>query len=146
MEALVIYGSLFASAFLAAIILPISSEAVLAALLAAGCGDPALLIVVGTIGNMASSVLNWALGRGIDKLQTSRRFPVTRERFEKASLTFRRFGVWTLPFAWLPIVWDAFTVAAGAARVHLGLFVLLVGLGKAARYAAIVAGTIWLTG
>jgi membrane protein YqaA with SNARE-associated domain len=140
---LAIYGSLFASAFLAATVLPVSSEVVLLGLLAAGRGDPALLLAVATIGNTLGSVVNWILGRGIDTLRSRRWFPVTPRQYEQAGRMFRRYGAWTLLFAWLPVVGDAFTVVAGAARVPLGLFVVLVGLGKAARYAAIVAGSLW---
>ncbi|RWB96379.1 MAG: DedA family protein [Mesorhizobium sp.] len=116
---------------------------VLLGLLAAGRGDPALLFMVATIGNTLGSVVNWVLGRGIDTLQSRRWFPVTPAQYEQAGRTFRRYGVWTLLFAWLPVVGDAFTIFAGAARVRLGLFVVLVALGKAARYAAVIAGSLW---
>lgn len=145
MTALAIYGSLFITAFLAATVLPVSSEALLTGLIAAGRGDPVLLFVAATIGNTLGSMVNWALGRGIGTLRAKRWFPVTREHYEQASRTFRRFGVWTLLFAWLPVIGDALTVAAGAARVHLGLFVMLVAAGKAGRYAVVVAGTLWAT-
>jgi membrane protein YqaA with SNARE-associated domain len=138
-----LYGALFISAFLAATVLPVSSEAVLAGLIVSGRGEPWLLLVVATIGNTLGSVVNWILGRGIDSLQNRRWFPVTSDRYEQASRIFRRFGEWTLLFAWLPVVGDAFTIAAGAARVNLGVFVALVAIGKAARYAVIVAGGLW---
>ena len=138
-----LYGALFISAFLAATVLPVSSEAVFAGLIVSGRGDPWLLLAVATIGNTLGSVVNWILGRGIETLRTRRWFPVSPERYEQASRTFRRFGEWTLLFAWLPVVGDAFTIAAGAARVNLGVFVALVAIGKAARYAVIVAGGLW---
>lgn len=138
-----LYGALFISAFLAATILPVSSEVVLAGLIDSGRGDPALLLTIATIGNTLGSVVNWILGRGIDTLRTRRWFPVTPERYQQASRTFRRFGTGTLLFAWLPVVGDAFTIAAGAARVNLGVFVVLVAIGKAARYAVIIAGGLW---
>lgn len=138
-----LYGALFLSAFLAATILPVSSEVMLAGLIVAGRGDPGLLLVVATIGNTLGSVVNWVLGRGIDSLRNRRWFPVTADRYEQASRIFRRFGEWTLLFAWLPVVGDAFTIAAGAARVNLGVFVVLVAIGKAARYAVVVAGGLW---
>lgn len=141
-----LYGALFISAFLAATILPVSSEVVLAGLIVSGRGDPALLLAVATIGNTLGSVVNWVLGRGIDALRNRRWFPVTPERSEQASRAFRRFGEWTLLFAWLPVVGDAFTIAAGAARVNIGVFVALVALGKAARYAVIIAGGLWAIG
>ncbi|MFD2053543.1 YqaA family protein [Mesorhizobium calcicola] len=115
----------------------------LAGLIVSGRGDPALLLAVATIGNTLGSVVNWSLGRSIDTLRTRRWFPVSPERYEQASRTFRRFGEWTLLFAWLPVIGDAFTLAAGAARVHLAVFLALVAIGKAARYAVIVAGGLW---
>lgn len=145
MAGLAIYGSLFASAFLAATVLPVSSEVVLLGLLATGRGDPALLFAVATIGNTLGSIVNWMLGRGVNTLQARRWFPITPGQYEQAGRTFRRYGAWALLFAWLPVVGDAFTVVAGAARVPLVMFVLLVGLGKAARYAAVVLGTLWAT-
>ena len=146
MEDLIAYGALFASAVLAATLLPASSELVLVGLLAAGRGDPAWLLIVATVGNTAGSVVNWAIGRGIEALRGSRWFPVSAENYEQASRVFRRYGLWTLPFAWLPIIGDALTVVAGAARVGIRRFVLLVGIGKAVRYAAIVVGQSWAMG
>lgn len=146
MEVLAPYGALFASAFLAATLLPASSELLLLGLLAAGRGDPVLLIIAATIGNTAGSLVNWAIGRGVEVFHNRRWFPVSRERYEQAGGLFRSYGVWTLLFAWLPIIGDALTVAAGAARVGLWRFVTLVGLGKAARYAVVVAGYAWTTG
>lgn len=125
MTGLAVYGSLFVSAFLAATVLPVSSEVVLVGLLATGRGDPALLFTVATIGNTLGSVVNWILGRGIDALRSKQWIPITPRQFERASRMFRRCGAWTLLFAWLPVVGDAFTVMAGAARVRLALFVVL---------------------
>ncbi|TSE13890.1 DedA family protein [Mesorhizobium intechi] len=140
-----LYGAVFISAFLAATILPVSSEAVLAGLVVSGRGDPWLLLLLATVGNTLGSVVNWVLGRGIDGLRKRRWFSISADRYEQACRTFRRFGQWTLLFAWLPVVGDALTLAAGAARVNLGVFVALVATGKAARYAVIVAGGLWAT-
>jgi membrane protein YqaA with SNARE-associated domain len=76
MEALAPYGALFLSAFLAATLLPAQSELVLVGLIAAGRGDPILLLIVGTIGNTAGSVVNWALGTGVSSLLENGWFPV----------------------------------------------------------------------
>ena len=72
-----LYGALFISAFLAATVLPVSSEAVLAGLVVSGRGDPALFLAVATIGNTLGSVVSWVLGRGIDTLRNRRWVPVT---------------------------------------------------------------------
>ncbi len=102
-----------------------------------------LLLVVGTIGNTAGSAVNWTLGRGIERVRSRRWFKVTSEACDRAANIFRRYGVWSLLFAWLPFVGDTLTVVAGAARVPFGQFVLLVAIGKAARYAVIIAGQLW---
>lgn len=146
MEELVIYSGLAVNAFLAATILPASSEVTLASLVAAGKGTPLVLIAVATMANTAGSVVNWIFGRGIDRLRSKRWFPVKPEQYEHAHRWFTRIGVWSLLFAWLPIVGDPLTVVAGALRVPFWIFVALVGLGKAARYGAVVAGWMWWSG
>ena len=42
--------------------------------------------------------------------------------------------MWSLLLSWVPFIGDPLTVVAGMLRVRLGWFVLLVTLGKAARY------------
>lgn len=143
METIVPYSALFLSAFIAATLLPAQSELVLIGLLAAGRGDQGLLLVVGTIGNTAGSVLNWAIGRGADTLLGKRRFQAAAKGYERAARIFRRYGQWSLLFAWLPVIGDALTIAAGVARLPLLPFIALVAIGKAARYAAIIGGQTW---
>lgn len=143
MEELVIYGGLAVNAFLAATILPASSEVTLAGLVAAGKGTPLALFAAATVANTAGSVVNWFLGRGIDRLRSKRWFSVKPEQYERARRWFVRVGLFSLLFAWLPIIGDPLTVVAGALRVPLWAFVVLVGIGKAARYGTVIAGSIW---
>jgi membrane protein YqaA with SNARE-associated domain len=146
MPSLAIYATLFASAFLAATILPVSSEAVLAGLIAAGQGNPVTLFAVATVANTLGSVVNWLIGLGIARFRDRPWFPVSHERYEAATRQFARYGLWSLLFAWLPFVGDPLTVVAGALGVPLGRFVLLVAIGKAARYAMVIAGVGWWLG
>ena len=57
------YLGLFASGFLAATLLPLSSEVVLVGLIAVGGYDSALLWTMATLGNSLGAAVNWALGR-----------------------------------------------------------------------------------
>ena len=57
-----LYLTTFASAFLAATVVPFASEIALAAALAAG-GAFHWLVVVATLGNTLGAVVNWVLGR-----------------------------------------------------------------------------------
>jgi len=125
---------LFASSFLSATLLPGSSEAALVALLAAGKSDPALLVSVATVGNVLGSMVNWAMGRFLAHFRDRRWFPVDRRTYERAIGWYGRFGVWSLLLAWVPVAGDPLTVAAGALRVDIKIFLILVTLGKAGRY------------
>ena len=132
------YLGLFLVAFLAATFVPVSSEAMLAGVDAADLYPDVMLLLVATAGNTLGSVVNWLLGRFCLHLQDRRWFPVSKERLDRASGWFARYGVWSLVLAWLPIVGDPLTFAAGVLRVRLLPFVLLVGIGKAGRYGAIL--------
>lgn len=128
---------LFVSAFLSATLLPGSSEAALIALLALGRSDPLWLVAVATAGNVLGSVVNWAMGRFFAHFADRAWFPVSAKAFERATVWYNRFGVWSLLLAWVPVIGDPLTVAAGVLRTGFWRFLVLVTIGKAARYAFI---------
>jgi membrane protein YqaA with SNARE-associated domain len=131
---------LFATAFLAATILPGSSEAALAALTVARPTETWMLFAVATIGNTLGSVTNWVLGRWLASYADRRWFPVSAASLDGAARKLSRFGSWSLLLAWLPIVGDPLTVAAGLLRVDFRVFLVFVALGKAARYLIVLWG------
>jgi len=135
----VAYASLFLSAFLAATLLPGSSEALLGGLLIAGRAEPGLLIAVATVGNVAGSLVNWVCGRYLVRFRGRKWFPVSPRRYDQAVGWFEKYGLWSLLFAWAPLVGDPLTVIAGALRVRLLPFIVLVTLGKLARYLFVAA-------
>jgi membrane protein YqaA with SNARE-associated domain len=137
------YAALLASAFLSATLLPGSSEAALIALLAAGTGDPATLIAVATTGNVLGSVVNWLTGRFFAHFRDRRWFPVRERSYDRAVEWYGRYGIWSLLFAWLPVVGDPLTLVAGALRTDIRWFLPLVTIGKGARYLLIGAGFLW---
>jgi membrane protein YqaA with SNARE-associated domain len=143
MEALASLAGMAGAAFVAATLLPAQSEAVFVGLLAAGSVDPIALFTVASLANTAGSVVNWWLGRliargGLERLPA--RLSPDPASFAKAQGWFARFGWPSLLFAWLPIGGDPLTFVAGTLNYPLGRFVLLVLIGKAARYAALWAG------
>lgn len=128
-----LYLTVFSSAFLAATIVPFASEIALTGALAAG-GAVHWLVLVATLGNSLGAVVNWAVGRFIERFRDRRWFPANREQLERAQAWFRRYGIWSLLFAWLPVVGEPLTVVAGAMRVHIAPFLILVAIGKGLRY------------
>ncbi|WP_395021342.1 YqaA family protein [Dongia sp.] len=134
------YSLLFSSSFLAATLVPGSSEATLAALVVSRPAETWALMTVATIGNTLGSAVNWMLGRWFAELATRKWFPASSMALQAAVDRFGRFGNWLLLFAWLPVIGDPITVAAGVLRVDFRLFIVLVAVGKAARYLVVLWG------
>jgi len=132
-----IYLSLFVISFLAATILPLSSELTLAGLIATSNYDNLLLLIVASFGNILGSVVNWILGFYSRNLSKKNWFLFKDEQIKKSSKWFNKFGKWSLLFAWVPIVGDPLTLAAGLLRVKFIEFLILVIIGKVSRYLVI---------
>lgn len=130
------YAGLFLSAFLAATILPLSSELVLSALLLGGL-SPTTLVIVATTGNVLGSLTNYALGYWASKVMVKKWLRMSEDDFVRAEQRFVKYGMFSLCFAWLPVVGDPLTVMAGVLRIRLRWFLLLVTAGKFLRYVVI---------
>jgi len=132
------YAGLFASAFLAATILPVVSEAVITGLAATGNYDMAWLLAVASAGNTLGSVVNWLMGRFLLAFEDRWWFPVKQENLHRASRLFNKWGVWSLLLAWAPFIGDPLTFVAGVLRVPFLLFLVLVAISKTGRYAVLL--------
>jgi len=64
-------------------------------------------------------------------------FPPSSEKLEKSEKLFKRYGIYTLLFTWVPGVGDAITMVAGLTQLPFRSFSILVFLGKFGRYFAI---------
>ena len=129
-----IYLSLFTISFLAATILPFSSELTLAGLIATSNYDNLLLLIVASFGNTLGSVVNWALGFYSRNLTSKKWFPFKETQIERSSKWFSKFGKLSLLFAWVPIIGDPLTLVAGLLRIRFLDFIILVAFGKVSRY------------
>jgi len=122
---------LFLSAFLAATLLPFSSEAALAAALYEGMG-PFCAVSVASAGNLLAICVNFALGYGLYEA-THRR--LERSRWGRRALEWaHEKGYWALLLSPLPVVGDPVTLAAGVARLNFWWFLLIAGGLRVARY------------
>ena len=139
------YIGLFIAAFGAASLLPMQSEAVLVSMLWSGQYSVALLLLVATAGNVLGSVLNWLLGRSVERFRHKRWFPVTAAKLEKAQRFYRRYGRWSLLLSWVPIIGDPLTVIAGVLHEPFWRFTLLVSVAKTGRYLVLAGLTLGWT-
>ena len=118
--------TLFASSFLAATLLPGGSEAVLFAILRA---HPQLFwpaLLVATVGNTLGGMSSYLVGR------------VIPQRGELRGLKrVRQHGTPMLLLSWIPIIGDAFCVAAGWLRLNPLVSATFMAAGKFARYIVI---------
>ena len=132
------YLWLFVSAFLAATLLPLSSEVFLIGLMATENYNSAVLWTMASLGNVAGSCINWTIGRFCLNWKGRRWFPISQDRLNTARKWFIRYGVWSLLLAWLPVIGDPLTFIAGIMRVKFHTFLTLVTIGKAGRYGVLI--------
>ena len=132
------YAMLFAVAFGAATILPLQSEAMLVGLLLADY-SPTWVIAVGSVGNVLGSVVNWMMGRQVEKFRSRRWFPANEAQLDRAKRWYQRHGKWSLLLSWVPVVGDPLTVIAGVLREPLPIFLVLVTIAKVGRYSVLAA-------
>lgn len=137
-----VYLGLFLSALAAATILPMQSEAALVGLLLTGAYPVWVLIAVASFGNVLGSVLNWLLGRSVERFRHRSWFPVKDASLDRAQHWYRRYGKWSLLLSWAPIIGDPLTVVAGILREPFPTFLLLVTIAKVGRYLLLAAATL----
>ena len=136
------YIGLFFASFLAATILPLSSEIVLVFLLLKSI-NPIILISIATIGNVLGSFVNYLIGAWGSVFIIRKFLKISEDAFSKAKYRFKKYGVYSLFFAWVPIIGDPLTVVAGVLKINILLFIALVTSGKLIRYIIIAYATLY---
>ena len=131
------YLLLFISAFGAATLLPLQSEAVLVGLLMQHKYSVALLIIVASIGNILGSCVNWYLGLRIERFKDKKWFPVSENNMIKAEKIYQKYRFWSLLLSWLPVIGDPITLIAGLFREKFWRFLLMIFIAKTGRYICI---------
>ena len=135
MESLLDYGliGLFIGSFLAATVVPFSSDLLVIGMLALG-GNPVLTIAVATLGNWLGGLTSYWLG-WLGKLEWLERwFRVKRETIERQKERVERWGAWLALLTWLPFVGDIFAVVLGFYKVRFLPSALWMLVGKCGRF------------
>ncbi len=130
------YLNLFVLSFLASTVLPLGSESLVVVLIYQGF-NPLAIIMVATVGNYLGSCTTYYFGlKGRPVLE--KYLSPSPDMLEKSEKLFKRYGVYTLLFTWVPGIGDAITMVAGLMQLSFRYFSILVFLGKFGRYFAIV--------
>ena len=129
---------LFLACFLAATILPFSSEAVLA-VCAAGSWSTLSLLLVASAGNWLGGMSSYGLGRLGDPARIARWLRTDPEKAIRWQSRISRYGAFAALLCWLPVIGDPIAIALGLGRSRVLPTAALMLLGKAVRYAVVLA-------
>lgn len=146
MEGLLEFGylGLFLGAFLAATVVPFSSDVLLVGILALG-GSPVMTVVMASLGNWTGGLTTYWLGRLGKWEWIERWFKVTREKLEAQKAKVDKWGSLLSFLTWLPVVGDLMAIALGFYKVHFGRTALFMAIGKSLRFImwALLYEAIW---
>jgi len=137
------YLGLFLSSFLAATVVPFSSEAILSGMLMAGYPVPSSLVLA-TLGNWLGGLTSYYLGYLGKEEWIQTYLHIQKEKTGRFKQYIKGKETWIAFFCWLPFIGDVLAVAMGLLKISplqtaLGMF-----LGKALRYLVWAVFTIWI--
>lgn len=136
MDQTVTLWGLFISALISSTIAPGGSEVLLAYLVSEKTYSNALLLLVASTGNTLGALITWLMG-----YIAAKRFPLDTHILKKnahAMELLKRWGTLALLFSWLPLIGDGLCLAAGWLRFSFLASLLLIAVGKVARYSVVI--------
>lgn len=127
------YLGLFIASFLAATVVPFSSEVVFSALIFGGL-DPWTCVFIATLGNWLGGMSCYYLGF-LGKMEWIEKYlKVKKEKLESFTDKIHKYGDWFAFFSFLPGIGDAIAVASGFFKCNVWIAGSAILLGKFARY------------
>lgn len=131
------YAGLFLASFLGASVVPLSSEPLLMALIAAGA-DPILSLLVATSGNWLGGMSSYLIGRAGNWQWIEKWFRTPHAKVLAWQHDIMRYGPLLAAFSWVPIVGDAASLALGFFRAPLWPTALFMLVGRFTRYLLLI--------
>lgn len=120
--------------FLAATVVPFSSDALYVGILMAGV-NPLSCFVAGSLGNWLGGITSFGIGWLGKWSWIEKWFHVKRETLEKQKGKIDKWGPLLALMTWLPFVGDVFAIGLGFYRLTPWKCFLWMLIGKAARFA-----------
>ena len=124
---------LFLLSFLAATVVPIGSEWLLAVMILGGF-SPTHAVVTATFGNYLGACTTYLIGIYGSDFFIKRLLRIDVSDLIKAKQLYRKYSSWSLLLSWLPVVGDPLCLLAGIFRIRFVRFSLLIFTGKFLRY------------
>ncbi len=131
------YSGLFLASFLAATIIPFSSDALVVTMVASGF-DPFWTITIATIGNTLGGMSSYGVG-WLGKWEwIEKYFRIPKPKIEKIRERVRKYTGLAAFLTWLPGVGDAIAVTLGLLKINTWRVLIFMTAGKLARYIVLV--------
>jgi membrane protein YqaA with SNARE-associated domain len=130
------YLGMFLSSFLAATILPFSSELIFSGLLYAG-SSPLLLISSAVLGNCLGGMSSYYLGWFASWDRIAKYIGIKQAQVLRWENHIQRHGSIAAFFTWLPVIGDPIAVALGVFKTPVAKTIFWMFIGKTARYVVI---------
>ena len=136
------YWGLFLASFLAATVVPFSSEAILSGMIIADY-NPVFSLIAATFGNWFGGLSSYYIGFLGKEFWIEKYLRIPKAKTERFKLLIKGKEVWIAFFCWLPFIGDVIAVVLGLLKVNfinvsIGMFI-----GKAVRYLVWAYLTIW---
>ncbi|QQS28846.1 MAG: DedA family protein [Sphingobacteriales bacterium] len=137
------YAGLFFASFLAATVVPFSSEAILAAMLL-GNYHPVSCVLIASTGNWLGGMSGYYLGYLGKWEWLEKYFRFDRAKLDDWNVRLSKYGYFLAFLCWLPSIGDFIAVGLGFIRSNVYLVSLIMFLGKFLRY--VVVAYLMITG
>ena len=131
------YWGLFIISFLAATIIPFSSEGVLAAMLINDF-NPTLLLIAASTGNTLGGLSGYILGNIGNWALIEKYLKTKKDKVLIYESRIKKYGALIAFLTWLPFIGDILAIALGFFRVSIYKTILYMSIGKTLRYAVVI--------
>ena len=129
------YIGLFIASFLAATVVPFSSEIIFSAMVFGGL-DPWTCVWVATLGNWLGGLTSYYVGL-LGKVEwIEKYFHIKKEKIETFTVRIQKYGDWIAFFSFVPFIGDVIAVATGFFRCKWWKVAVSMLIGKFVRYLA----------
>lgn len=128
-----IYASLFAASFLAATVLPLTSDPIVAYMAISGY-NIFIVAAVATIGSYLGSCTTYGIGYYGRKKFLEDQMKIKEKKFAKYHRIFEKYGAPILLLSWVPVAGDIFVAIAGILEIDFKIFSFYALSGKALRF------------
>ncbi len=130
------YIGLFTASFLAATLLPLSSEIFVILMIVSG-RNAVLIWFVALMGNYLGASTNYLVGKYGDDFILSKYIKYGPKK-KKVEDLYKKYGSPLLLFSWLPVIGDPLCLIPGIFHLDFHIFSFWVILGKAIRYFVVI--------